>query len=113
MTRKWIWLSPNGRDKNKIDFILTNDKRIFSEVDVVNKLNFNNNRMVRGVIQYINNKSRKYIILSTKNMMITSPIPLGAQNQLRNALEEIKRHKTLQEKYDFLEKALTKVQKLI
>lgn len=39
--------------------------------------------MVRGVIQCERKKSRKYIILSTKNKIITLPIPKNALNELK------------------------------
>lgn len=48
LCRKWTWISPDGSVKNEIDFILSNAENQFSDVTVINKLNFNtNHRMVR------------------------------------------------------------------
>ncbi|KAL0868886.1 hypothetical protein ABMA27_007226 [Loxostege sticticalis] len=30
--RKWTWMSPDGSTKNEIDFIITTDQRMFSDV---------------------------------------------------------------------------------
>lgn len=80
---------------------------MFKDVDVISKLNFNtDHRMVRGVIQLINNKSRKHIISSTKNMLLPSPIPQKIFNDFELSINEIDKHKTLQEKYDLLENKL-------
>lgn len=110
-SRKWTWISPNGRDKNEIDFLLSTEKRIFSDVEVVNKLNFNtDHRMVRGVIKLTTNKSRKHIVSSTKNT-ISSPIPQKILNNLKSTLDTMKNIKSMQEKYSLLEKELINLHK--
>ncbi|XP_063635113.1 uncharacterized protein LOC134805838 [Cydia splendana] len=35
--RKWTWMSPDGSTRNEIDFIMTDKKRIFSDVSVINR----------------------------------------------------------------------------
>lgn len=111
-SRKWTWLAPNGIDRNEIDFILTRNKHIFNDIEVLNKLNFNtDHRMVRGVIQERNNKSRKHIIHSTLNKIIPSTIPQHVLNDLGTALNEMKDTETLQGKYNFLEKELININK--
>ncbi|KAL0832072.1 hypothetical protein ABMA28_001561 [Loxostege sticticalis] len=32
--RKWTWMSPDGSTKNEIDFIMTTERRMFSDVSV-------------------------------------------------------------------------------
>ncbi|XP_047026283.1 craniofacial development protein 2-like, partial [Helicoverpa zea] len=45
---KWTWISPDGKIKNEIDYILTNKPRLFSDTSVIKNLNFNtDHRMVR------------------------------------------------------------------
>ncbi|CAF4942469.1 unnamed protein product [Pieris macdunnoughi] len=111
-SRKWTWLAPNGIDRNEIDFILTREKHIFNDIEVLNKFNFNtDHRMVRGVIQDRNNKSRKHIIHSTMNKTITSPIPQNILNDLETTLNGMKDSQTLQEKYNFLKIELININK--
>ncbi|CAH2099838.1 unnamed protein product [Euphydryas editha] len=106
-SRKWTWLAPNGRDKNEIDFILAKEKDVFTDIDVINKLNFNtDHRMVRGAITNTNNNLRKHIIHSTNNKTTTTSIPKNILSDLRNKLQETDEIKSTQEKYNFLEKEL-------
>lgn len=49
--RKWTWRSSEGRVKNEIDFIMTDKKRIFRDVSVINRFNIgSDHRMVRGTL---------------------------------------------------------------
>jgi hypothetical protein len=59
----WTWLSPDGRYKNVIDYILTNRSRSFEDCSVVASLNFNtNHRMVRARLKPITPKpTRKFV----------------------------------------------------
>nr|XP_049695954.1 craniofacial development protein 2-like [Helicoverpa armigera] len=36
--RKWTWLSPDGFTRNEIDFFMTDKKRVFSDVSVINRV---------------------------------------------------------------------------
>ncbi|KAL0818444.1 hypothetical protein ABMA28_016488 [Loxostege sticticalis] len=36
--RKWTWMSPDGSTKNEIDFIMTTERRMFSDVSVINRV---------------------------------------------------------------------------
>ncbi|CAH2090863.1 unnamed protein product [Euphydryas editha] len=107
-SRKCTWLAPNGRDKNEIDFILAKEKDVFTDIDVINKLNFNtDHRMVRGAITNTNNNLRKHnIIHSPNNKTTTTSIPKNILSDLRNKLQETDEIKSTQEKYNFLEKEL-------
>lgn len=102
-SRKWTWLAPNGRDKNEIDFILAKEKDIFTDIDVLNNLNFNtDHRMVRGVISNTNSNSRKHITHSTINKTFTTSIQKNIISDLGKRLLEIDENKSTQEKYNFL-----------
>ncbi|KAL0829562.1 hypothetical protein ABMA28_003073 [Loxostege sticticalis] len=51
ITKKWTWISPNGLHKNEIDFIMSNNKKVFKNVSVIQNLNFNtDHRMVRATM---------------------------------------------------------------
>ena len=46
---KWTWISPNGKYKNEIDYVITNYPKAFTDTTVIRNLNFNtNHRMVRS-----------------------------------------------------------------
>ncbi|KAL0839235.1 hypothetical protein ABMA28_016001 [Loxostege sticticalis] len=51
ITKKWTWISPNGLHKNEIDFIMSNNKKVFKNVSVIQNLNFNtDHRIVRATM---------------------------------------------------------------
>ncbi|CAF4752869.1 unnamed protein product [Pieris macdunnoughi] len=48
-SKKWTWISPNGRYKNEIDYIMSNKVKVFKDLSVLNNFNFNSDhRMVRA-----------------------------------------------------------------
>ena len=55
-------MSPDGKYKNEIDFIITNMPKQIENVDIINNLNFNtNHRMLRAEIKMTyGKKSRKH-----------------------------------------------------
>ncbi|CAH2086352.1 unnamed protein product [Euphydryas editha] len=47
-SKKWTWISPNSLYKNEIDYIMSNNAKVFKDVAILNNLNFNtDHRMVR------------------------------------------------------------------
>lgn len=103
-SKKWTWVSPNGKHKNEIDFILTNNRRLFKDVTTVNQLNFQtDHRMIRTKLsgrqvqkrRHIhNNKDRTALIFTGNNDILL--------NNLKNAINENTKtnHKPIQERYN-------------
>lgn len=51
INRKWTWQSPDGKTKNEIDYIMTNNKSIMKDVNVLNSFDVgSDHRMVRSII---------------------------------------------------------------
>jgi endonuclease/exonuclease/phosphatase family metal-dependent hydrolase len=53
VSRKWTWISPDGKVKNEIDFIMSMKKHIYNDVSVINAVKTgSDHRMVRGTYQH-------------------------------------------------------------
>ncbi|KAL0881254.1 hypothetical protein ABMA27_002351 [Loxostege sticticalis] len=64
--RKWTWMSPDGSTKNEIDFIITTDQRMFSDVSVINRVKTgSDHRMLRGILNIDVKLERSRLIKST------------------------------------------------
>lgn len=105
--RKWTWISPDGRYKNEIDFILTNRSTSFDDCSTLNNINFNSNhRMVRAKLRMDNasKKKRPFILESVQ----PSGIPnIGdIKTELTNFIEANKTS-NIQSKYNKLQELLT------
>ncbi|XP_050672769.1 uncharacterized protein LOC126970719 [Leptidea sinapis] len=109
---RWTWLSPDGYTKNEIDYILSNKKHYFTNIEVLRKLAFpSDHRLLRGTI--IINERRK------NRKKYTQPRPIlqsiREQKRYKNILQEkLYKHEstdkeklTIQQLYDILEKSLT------
>ena len=49
---KWTWMSPDGKSRNEIDYIISNHPKLFTDTSVISKLNFNtDHRMVRASLK--------------------------------------------------------------
>ncbi|CAG4943569.1 unnamed protein product [Colias eurytheme] len=50
--KMWTWISPDGKTKNEIDFIMTNKKNCLTNFDVINRFNYNtNHKLIRAEIK--------------------------------------------------------------
>ncbi|KAK6018737.1 endonuclease/exonuclease/phosphatase family protein [Ostertagia ostertagi] len=59
-SRKWTWISPNMQTKNAIDFVLSSDQSIFSDVDIIGRFKFvSDHRLVMAKIR-LESKYHRY-----------------------------------------------------
>ena len=64
--RKWTWMSPDGSTRNEIDFIITNEKRIFNDVSVIHRVKTgSDHRIVRGTLDINIKLERSRLMKST------------------------------------------------
>lgn len=61
--RKWTWRSPDNKVKNEIDYILATEKRICTDVSVLNRFDTgSDHRLVRAKLQVNNRMERRRLI---------------------------------------------------
>ncbi|CAH2104883.1 unnamed protein product [Euphydryas editha] len=59
-TKKWTWISPNGLYKNEIDFVMSNNIKVFKNISIIQNLNFNSDhRMVCATLTCDNIKRNR------------------------------------------------------
>ena len=64
--RKWTWKSPDGKTKNEIDFILSDNPGIVQDVEVLGKIRSSDHRMVRCKIRLDLKRERGKLVKSRK-----------------------------------------------
>ncbi|KAL0841626.1 hypothetical protein ABMA28_015281 [Loxostege sticticalis] len=110
--RKWTWISPDGKYKNEIDFVITNMSQHLSNVEVINQLNFStNHRMVRATFNTKNTTRSRRHFKTGDAKYTTVKISEEMVVKLKESLPEMSLIKTMQEKYDILEKHILDVGK--
>ncbi|CAB3228197.1 unnamed protein product [Arctia plantaginis] len=102
ISRKWTWISPNGSYKNEVDYILSNNFRVFKNISIINQLNFNSDhRMVRATIRGTRIKRNRRL-----QNKVNSLICLGNNDKLLSCLKtrvnSIEQCISIQDKYDSL-----------
>ncbi|CAH2097985.1 unnamed protein product [Euphydryas editha] len=103
---KWTWMSPDGTYKNEIDYIITNHPKVFTDTNVITKLNFNtNHRMVRSSFKMAPEKlSRKHIKLNVHNQ---SRVTYNqSETDYQGIIKQINDTTDPIQKYEILEKHL-------
>lgn len=100
---KWTWISPNGKVRNEIDYIITNKARVFSDTEVIQKLNFNtNHRMVRSCLNERCPKTPRYHM----DIMQKINIQRDTDNTIADLMETVISDVDLNEKYKKIENKL-------
>ncbi|XP_039762734.1 craniofacial development protein 2-like [Pararge aegeria] len=107
---KWTWVSPDGKYKNEIDYITSNYRKAFTNVSVIQNLNFNtNHRMVRAEINVRQPKTsrknfshQKYIKLNNTNDAITETNKSLHETIIQTSYQSL----GVSEKYNKIEKVL-------
>lgn len=111
LLRKCTWQSPDGITRNEIDFITTNKPKLFLNVEVLNRFNFNtDHRLLRGHLHMFQPKNQRKFIKNRK-LPIILPVPNYILKSLEINLRPIKELKTTQEKYNTLENVLKEINK--
>ncbi|CAF4744203.1 unnamed protein product [Pieris macdunnoughi] len=92
---KWTWVSPDGKYRNEIDYIISSHPKLFTDTTVISRLNFNtNHRMVRASLKIAPPKiRRKHINLSSRTHIAetneTTSYPLATQTRVTEETEEL------------------------
>ena len=69
LNRRWTWISPNGKIKNEIDYIMTDRTDIFIDVIVINSFNTSSDhRMIRGRARIDTKFERARLIVQEKKV---------------------------------------------
>lgn len=71
--RKWTWISPDGRTRNEIDFILANRNYIIQDVNVLNKFHTgSDHRLVRTKL-VVNQKFERRKMMTQNYLSLDMP----------------------------------------
>ncbi|CAG4972521.1 unnamed protein product [Colias eurytheme] len=101
LTKKWTWISPNGLHKNEIDFIMSNNRKAFKDLSIIQNLNFNtDHRMVRAIMAGTYPKKTRQFHNKYAVVQYTGDTELLLKN-LKTSLQT-KEHLPIEEKYNKL-----------
>lgn len=98
-SRRWTWQSPNGKHKNEIDFIMSNQPKIFQNIETINMNYPSDHRPIRATIKLSKHKrNRAKFTFNHKSslntdeeiikynesleLLLSNPIPLNTSIQL-------------------------------
>ncbi|CAH0715803.1 unnamed protein product, partial [Brenthis ino] len=110
--KKWTWRSPNGKELNEIDYILTNQPRYIKKFDIIKNLNFNtDHRMIRCVLSLDLKPKRRKIkpVVYTRNLPTLSKD--DASYWENKFMKAVTASTVVQNQYDKLEIELQKLMK--
>ncbi|XP_049871762.1 uncharacterized protein LOC126370781 [Pectinophora gossypiella] len=112
----WTWISPDGKTKNEIDFIMTNRNSYFTNFTVIRRFNFNtNHRLIRTELQINEPKKarpRQDLGNTKLNEQQLEQITTALRTELGDFKEKTKELET-QDKYNYIENAIKTQIKLI
>ena len=65
--RRWIWRSPDGKTKNEIEYIMTDNPNMITDVRVINRINIgSDHRMLMSNIRLDTKAERKKLLRKKK-----------------------------------------------
>ncbi|PZC79969.1 hypothetical protein B5X24_HaOG215559 [Helicoverpa armigera] len=107
-SRRWTWVSPDGRYRNEIDYFLTNRPKSIDDCGTIANQNFNSNhRMVRARLNI------SASLRLNRPFKINSPIPnnrtrtIITKEKLKSMTESSLQHLNTQQKYNIIHEILT------
>lgn len=69
-SRKWTWISPDNNTKNEIDFILSYNPKVITNLEVLNNINFPSaHKMVRCSLNLRTPKMNRKSLKAPNNML--------------------------------------------
>ncbi|KAG6438871.1 hypothetical protein O3G_MSEX000291 [Manduca sexta] len=97
--RKWTWLSPDSSTRNAIDLMLSTNRRMFSDVSVINKVKTgSNHRMFRGLLNINLQLERRRLMKSTLRLTrVHVQNPESNQIELANCFDCLKENLAVDE----------------
>ncbi|CAK1546536.1 unnamed protein product [Leptosia nina] len=104
-SKKWTWISPNGLYKNEIDYIMSNNLKVFKDLSVLNNFNFNSDhRIVRAKLSEAHAKRPRKFHNSIKAIECTGDTDLLLNNLdiTFQCGEKGNKYKSIHEKYNNL-----------
>ena len=109
LSKKWTWISPNGRYKNEIDYVMSNNVKCFEDLSILSYFNFNtDHRMVRAKLSGTRAKRARQFHNNMKAIKCTGNINI-LLNNLETSLQVVEIDKesiSTQDKYTRLIKQL-------
>ncbi|XP_037872508.1 uncharacterized protein LOC119629720 [Bombyx mori] len=88
--RKWTWKSPNGKVKNELDYILSNQPKSIRKIEVLHGLGYSSDhRLVRATYSLQNTKKRRISFKSSPNIFKTEKEIMMYTRNLENNIKEL------------------------
>ena len=108
--RRWTWRSPDGNNKNEIDYIITDKPSMVTDVTVLNRVNIgSDHRMVMGSIA-LNTRAERRKLLNKNTQTRVDTQMIGTkkntfQIELKNRFTALEEHDDM----DSLNKNMTEM----
>ncbi|KAJ0181610.1 hypothetical protein K1T71_002332 [Dendrolimus kikuchii] len=107
-TQRWTWMSPDGKTKNEIDYILSNAKTCFTNIEVLRKISFpSDHRLLRATIKINEKKKSRRYFSKPKSNLQSEKEQINYVQVLDQKLDTyIEDNQTLSQLYNAVEKAI-------